>query len=124
MQYKPEGSSASSPYAALGAGQGTPAREHAPDADTLASLLHNSAPRYLVDEALKLEALKGALWAAFKAAPEGNIPAPLLDLASIYTSALRLQLSLINYAPLKARPAAEAGRLPARGKLDRSQNGL
>lgn len=123
MSHKPEGSSASSPYAALSASQGAPVRENAQGSNTLASMLQNSAaPPHLIEEALKLEALKDALWAAFKAAPETNIPTPLLDLASIYTSALRLQLSLISYAPAKTRPAVEPGRLPARGKSDCQQN--
>jgi hypothetical protein len=125
MSYKPEGSSVSSPYAALSASVTAPAREQAQSTDTLASLLHNTAtPTYLIEEALRLEDLKGALWSAFKAAPETAIPMPLVDLASVYTNALRLQLSLISPAPAKARPTAEPGRLPARAKNDHPQSSL
>jgi hypothetical protein len=125
MSHKPEGSSAPSPYAALSASHGAPACEQAQGQDTLASMLQKSAtPPHLIQEALKLEALKDALWAAFKATPENNIPTPLLDLASIYTSALRLQLSLISHAPAKSQPKVEPGRLLPRGKPDRSKNTL
>ncbi len=52
---------------------------------------------YLVDEARKLESLKEALFEAFLAAPSSGIPTALVDLAATYTSALRLQLSLMGY---------------------------
>lgn len=52
---------------------------------------------YLVDETRKLESLKEALFEAFLAAPSSGIPTALVDLAATYTSALRLQLTLMGY---------------------------
>jgi hypothetical protein len=74
-------------------------------------LKQSTAPRGLIDEALQLEDLKGALWQAFQSAPETGIPGQLIDLASVYTNTLRLQLSLMSYAPAKQRPTP---REPAR----------
>lgn len=52
---------------------------------------------YLADETRKLESLKEALFEAFLAAPASGIPTALVDLAATYTSALRLQLTLMGY---------------------------
>lgn len=51
----------------------------------------------LAEEARKLESLKEALFEAFLAAPSSGIPTALVDLAATYTSALRLQLTLMGY---------------------------
>jgi hypothetical protein len=112
----------STPYAALQPGASTlaPASQ---GGESLASLLHNStAPRCFIDEALKLEDLKGALWQAFKSAPDG-VPGHLIDFATAYTSTLRLQLSLMSYASAKARTAREPGRPQNhnRGELQESR---
>jgi hypothetical protein len=102
----------STAYAALQPGASAPAPASAQGGDTLAALLHNStAPRCFIDEALKLEDLKGALWHAFKSAPETGIPGQLIDFATAYTGTLRLQLSLMSYASAKQRPTP---REPAR----------
>ncbi|MEQ1694811.1 MAG: hypothetical protein ABL901_03125 [Hyphomicrobiaceae bacterium] len=62
------------------------------------------------DEAEKLEQLRAALWAAFQAGPEGGLPATLIDLTMAYTTALRLELSLLGLAKPRAGPAGT--RLP------------
>lgn len=126
MSYKPEGPSASSPYAALSASQTAPASVPVPaqGPDTLVSMLQKSAtPPSLVEEAIKLEALKNALWAAFKAAPETAIPAWLIDFATAYTNTLRLQMHM-GGPPAKPRPAADYGAATLRGRSDRHQNAL
>jgi hypothetical protein len=123
MSFKTAGPS-SAPYAALQPGGAMPAPASAPGGDTLAALLKQStAPRGLIDEALKLEDLKSALWAAFQSAPETGIPGPLIDLASVYTNTLRLQLSLISNAPAKLRTSREPGRPQnqLRGELQESR---
>jgi len=110
MTVKTAGAS-STPYAALQPGASAPAPASAQAGESLASLLHNStAPRCFIDEALKLEDLKGALWQAFKSAPETGVPGHLIDFATAYTSTLRLQLSLMSYASAKARTAREPAR--------------
>lgn len=124
MSYKPEGSSASSPYAALSASPAAHAPVPAQGPDTLVSMLQKSAtPPCLVEEAIKLEALKNALWAAFKASPETAIPMPLIDLITAYTNTLRLQMHM-GGPPAKPRPAADYGAATVRGRSDRHQNAL
>jgi hypothetical protein len=110
MTFKTAGPVSTS-YAALQPGASAHAPASAQGGDTLAALLKQStAPRGLIDEALKLEDLKSALWAAFQSAPETGIPGQLIDLASVYTNTLRLQLSLISNAPAKLRTTREPGR--------------
>lgn len=73
-----------------------------PAADGLAAKAASALPAaidtaYLTDETRKLESLKEALFEAFLAAPSAGIPTALVDLAATYTSALRLQLTLMGY---------------------------
>ena len=89
------------PYASL----------HAPDAGSGApkpsagdAPVTPTAPNDFAVEAENLKQLRGALWAAFEAAPEAGVPNTLIDLTIAYTNALRLQLNLRSISSRQVKP--------------------
>jgi hypothetical protein len=72
---------------------------------------------YLTAETRKLESLKEALFEAFLAAPAAGIPTALVDLAATYTSALRLQLTLMGYTANPHRSYRSPAPQMTRAKL-------
>ncbi|SRR5581483_5633427 len=81
------------------------ARPHAAEPLVAAKL------EFLVAESEKLEALKRALWAAFQENPPASLPPALIDLVTAYTSALRLQITLLAQAPRSMLPGAKSANV-------------
>ena len=98
----------STPYAPLRSSDADPAQT-----GTSQETAPQSEPaKDFAAEADKLEALRGALWAAFEAGPAAGLPNTLIDLTMAYTGALRLQLNLRAVTSRELSPRAKAALKP------------